>query len=286
MKRKTVAVLILIVSITSLAKAQESVFFFDTALQAEVEFALEIDHPPTTDDMLNLIFLDAKELDIFDLTGLEKATNLFLLDLATNLIQDLSPIAGLEELRWLYLEENLIEDISPLSAMTKLELLGLDNNEITDISPLEEKQSLTTLWLFNNYVTDISPIADSGSLIELDLGYNLISDISTIAAFENLEELALDGNTLNTPAYCSYLPQISINNPTMTNENFLYDPNPNPITNDCSTDVADLAGWTQNWLDINCTSSNDFCNGADLDHVNNVDIKDFAHFAKLWLNEI
>lgn len=215
MKRKAVFVLILIVSVTTLVKAQEPVFFFDPALQAAVEFELGFDDP-TPDDMLNLIYLDAYELDIFDLTGLEYATNLFLLDLGINLIQDISPIAGLTELRWLYLD------------------------------------------------------------------YNLINDISTIAEFEHFDVLDLKGNTLNTPAYCSYLPQIGVNNPTITE--FIYDPNPNPYTNGCSTDIADLAGWTQNWLDINCTPSNNFCNGADLDHDNNVDLKDFAQLAKLWLN--
>jgi len=146
---------------------------------------------------------------------------------------------------------------------------------------LASLSGLECLWLYDNEVEDISPLTQLINLIELDLGANRISDISILALCSHLELLCLDDNPLNTPAYCSYLPLIEIMNPLTTD--YVYDENPNPLTSDCSTNMAELAQWAGSWLDGPCDASNEWCSGGDLDHLGDVESGDFAQFGKLWL---
>ena len=278
-KRKAILSVILVISFSGWANAEDPVLFTDLCLKYAVENELGADPTPT--DMLDLIYLDASYSDILHLGGLEYAVNLIYLDANSNWIGDLSPIAGLVELKWLYLENNYISDVSALSGLTNLQLLSLDDNGISDISALAPLTSLQTLWLYNNQIDKIVVLALLTNLIELDLGANQISDISSIGLLTKLDLLDLDWNPLNTPAYCKYLPLIQLNNPL--NTELLYDPNPNPFTDDCSTDMTELAQWSLRWLDVACTESNNFCHGADLDHIRDVTLHDFAQFAELWL---
>ena len=62
-------------------------------------------------------------------------------------------------------------------------------------------------------------------------------------------------------------------------------PNPNLISNNCSTNLSELALYIQHWLDSGCNISNNWCGWADLDHFGKVDFSSFAVFAELWLAE-
>jgi len=303
MKRQAILIVILTISLSTRLKAEDPVFFTDSQLELAVESLLGQDPTPT--DMLDLTFLDANSCDIYHLGGLEHALNLTYLDVSYNSVFDLSPISGLVNLKWLYLEDNLISDISELSGLTDLEILYLYNNQVNDISALAALENLTELdlddnqvgdisalgvltgleylWLYNNQVDNITVLAPLFNLIGLDIGSNQISDISAIELCTHLDILYLDQNPLNTPAYCTYLPFIETNNPLTTM--FSYDPNPNPFTSDCSTDMTELEQWSSHWLDTGCSPSNDFCSHTDLDHINDVNLNDFALFTQLWLRE-
>ena len=87
-------------------------------------------------DMLRLTELDAWEIGIKNLTGIEFATNLRELHLSDNDISDVSPLARLTNLTHLSLEYNRISDISPLAGLTNLIRLDLDDNQISDFSPI------------------------------------------------------------------------------------------------------------------------------------------------------
>jgi hypothetical protein len=144
---------------------------------------------------------------------------------------------------------------------------------------------LTNLWyvlyLGGNEITDISALSGLVNLRYLHLEGNQISEISSLAGFTNLTRLRLTYNPLNTAAYCAYLPLIEANN---LGASISYDePNPNPMTEDCSTHFADLAVFVSHWLEIGCDVPNNWCGGADLDHIDDVNFKDFAEFAKYWL---
>ena len=269
----------MIMSVSGAAIAQLPVFFADTALEAAVEDQLGV-MDPTPIDMLNLIYLDASVHDIYYLAGLEYAINLRQLDLTSNWIFDVSPISRLANLEWLYLDDNAVDDISSFSGLPSLEVLSMSYNQVSDISVLASLPRLKYLGLYNNAVDSILPLAPLVNLIELDLGANQIRDISAIAPFTHLELLLLDSNPLNTPAYCTHLPLIAVNNPLIPD--FDYDPNPNPFTRDCSTNIAELAQWVSPWLDTGCHQSNNWCAHRDLDHDGNLNAGDFGVFAHLW----
>ena len=48
-------------------------------------------------------------------------------------------------------------------------------------------------------------------------------------------------------------------------------------------DLADFAMFALHWAEIGCDASNDWCGGADMNHANDVDVKDIRHFAEHWL---
>ena len=111
----------------------------------------------------------------------------------------------------------------------------------------------------------------------------MISDISTLSDMTQLYGLYMAGNPFDTDAYCTYVPMVTANNPNL--RTFEYDkPNPNPLTDDCSVDMTELSTFASYWLDTGCDESNNFCYGADLNHIDGVDLADLAEITKYWLN--
>jgi len=177
-------------------------------------------------------------------------------------IVDLFGLEYAENILWLNLSQNQINDISLLSANTKLTQLFLGDNQISNITALSKLFDLYWLRLENNN----------------------ISDISSLVAKPLLEYLYLGSNPLDTAAYCTYFRLIDdSSSPTAAID---YDPNPNPLTNDCSTSIDELSEFASHWLDVECNELNSFCGGADMNHLNDVDFDDFAQFAQYWLKNI
>ena len=85
----------------------------------------------TKSEMETLGRLNAQDVGISDLTGLEFATNLNSLYLWNNRITDLSPLAGLTNLNSLYLYNNRITDLSPLAGLTNLTFLSIKGNPLS-----------------------------------------------------------------------------------------------------------------------------------------------------------
>ena len=116
-----------------------------------------IEGPITDTDMALLIRINAFDLGITDLTGLEHAINLTNLGLGENLISDISPLAALTKLEKLDLYGNQISDISALSGLIELVELTLERNQISDISQLAGLTNLSFLDLTKNQISDITP---------------------------------------------------------------------------------------------------------------------------------
>ena len=173
----------------------------DPKLRAAVR--QEIGNTLTTHTMLNLTYLDAYDLGISDLTGLQHAQNLTELSLWGNSISDTSPLARLRRLTDLDLYDNNISDISPIAGLTKLTTLSLRGNSISDISPLAGLTKLTTLSLRDNSISDISPLARLTKLKRLDLRENPLNAaaINThIPAIQaNGTQVEFDNRTPTTP---------------------------------------------------------------------------------------
>ena len=173
-------------------------------------FSKFIGSPIHVFEIESLAWIDARNSNIINLTGLEFATNLKQLYLHdrevsgswvnSNAITDISPLAGLTNLTHLYLGDNAITDISPLAALTNLTDLVLYENTITDISPLTGLINLTDLYLRDNSITDVSPLEGLINLTDLYLRDNPIQDTSPLCTLQDQNpELELDIEILCGP---------------------------------------------------------------------------------------
>ena len=131
--------------------------------------------------------------DISPLSGLIKLTFLNLWD---NQLSDINPLAGLTNLTYLNLWSNQLNDISSLAGLTNLDTLYLNENQISNISPLSGLTNLTELWIQSNQISNLNPLSSLFSVTELFLNYNQISDLSPLSGLANLTYLSLDGNDI------------------------------------------------------------------------------------------
>ena len=186
--------------VTFNAVVEAAVNIPDPNLRAAVNTALgkPKGDPITPSEMATLTRLEARNVNISNLTGLEGATNLTTLNLSdeyveaggcwinSNSVSDLSPLSGLTKLTELWLQRNAISDISAVARLTNLKMLGLNGNLVSDISPVTELTNLTELYLSDNHISDISPVAGLTNLTSLDLDGNSITNISAIAGLTKL----------------------------------------------------------------------------------------------------
>ncbi len=137
----------------------------DAALRAVLEDRLGLVEgaPITAAALAALTKLEARDLGIVDLTGLEYATGLTLLDVGpgavtrdpwtnSNDVSDLSPLSGLTALTWLDLAGNSVEDVTPLSGLTRLAVLIVEVNKIQDMRSLSGLTKLRELYMGYNLV--------------------------------------------------------------------------------------------------------------------------------------
>jgi LPXTG-motif cell wall-anchored protein len=168
---------------------------------------------------------------IYDLTGLEYATNLIQLSI-NNLknLQNINPLRSLPSLTTLYAESTSITDISAIEDMPVLTFLSLSGSPIADFSPilhatkLEEFKydsyiyfdpnnhqmtveefnqlialnNLEVLTVPNNKITDISALRENTALTHLDLTNNSVGSLEPLTEMRNLESVYLDSNNLSS----------------------------------------------------------------------------------------
>lgn len=128
----------------------------------------------TTDDLLDLIQLDARDSGITDIRGLNYATNLEFLDLSNvaravgSVISDITPLKGLHRLRFLNLTNNQIFDLTPLGNLLLLENLLLPGNDIIDIGPLVTNARNGGLGAGDTVAVSPGPLGlgEDGSILE------------------------------------------------------------------------------------------------------------------------
>lgn len=90
----------------------------------------------TKNDLLRVTEIQAANLNIRVLDGLENCTNLTILNLKDNQIQSITPLLTLFNLTFLDLGFNRITNIEPLAGLFFLDQLYLDGNDIFDLSAL------------------------------------------------------------------------------------------------------------------------------------------------------
>ena len=105
--------------------------FADAGLENAVRAALAAPRGPLADSQLASIQrLEAAQLEITDLRGVERMPNIAVLMVAANRIQDVSPLTALVHLEILDLSNNRVQDIDGLAGLRQLRELNLDDNQV------------------------------------------------------------------------------------------------------------------------------------------------------------
>jgi len=190
----------------------------DWKLQQAIEDALGFGHAPTVSEMATLTVLDANDLGIVSVEGLEYVPNLESLDLSDNQISDLT-LFGLTDLSQLDVSRNPLVNVD-LTGLTSLGSLGIDNGNISSLV-LDGLTSLNSLSAYGNGIVSIGLYNDP-NLADVDLSGNDIVDVSSLTGLTGLVNLDLGGNLLNQEAYDTHLDNITLNNSGLTT--FAYDP--------------------------------------------------------------
>ncbi len=202
-------VLIVIIGLNRTTYAQE-ISIPDPNLESAVRNALELSQEIliTQQLMQQLTSLNAKSLEITDLTGLEHATNLRNVNLNNNQITDLTPLTELTKLRSLSLESNQISDITPLAGLTNLSALRLTDNQISNITALTELTRIEELLLGSNQISNLIPLRELTQLVELDLESNQIRYVSALRGLTELEVLLVGFNQISSVGPLKLLPNL------------------------------------------------------------------------------
>ena len=180
-------------SIASVPGCQRSssnlVCFPDPVLEVVVRNAIR---KPNGDiyrsDLLDLTTLNASQLGIVSIEGIQHCVGLTDLFLYDNQIVDITALSELRKLRVLGLSWNRIRCIGALSDLNKLTVLGLSGNQITDIGALSDLDILMQLYVHENEISDISALSGLDKLTKLDLSDNQIRDITPLLANQGIGE--------------------------------------------------------------------------------------------------
>lgn len=197
----------------------------DPCLQRAIRQRLGLanDAELTSADLGRVTSLEAKNVGIRTLSGIQACTNLKTLNLLSNEIEDLSPLAELTMLENLYMVDNKIRSVAPLARVTSLKSLDLMHNFIGSISSLSSLSQLETLkvdwqqnkairslsgvenmtklkWLgaSGNSITSLASVAGLTSLQTLNATHNQIADYTGVTGLPNLRTLLLTENSLNS----------------------------------------------------------------------------------------
>ncbi|MBI9016282.1 MAG: hypothetical protein JEZ07_03365 [Phycisphaerae bacterium] len=193
------------------------------------------------------------------------------------------PFIDYDMLKLTSLNGNNITDLTGLEYALNLTELDLPNGSIADLSPVANLNNLTWLNFENNNISDISVLEEMQSLQEVNLNSNNILDISCFVNATGLISLQLRHNSLNSAAFCVYIPVIKINNPRIYLSSGIAKTG---LDGDCNGDgvanMHDFATITSFWMDSNCG----LCNGADIDGDSQVDQSDLFVLASNWLEMV
>ncbi|SFU45553.1 Carbohydrate binding module 27 [Clostridium sp. DSM 8431] len=153
----------------------------------------------TKADMAKVKNLDAKNLGITSLEGLEYATNLRDLDVTGNSITDVTPITSLMSLKYLSLDNNSVTDamLNTLSSMTSLLSLSVTGTKVTNIDPVAKLVNLKYLYISNTDVSDLTPVKGLSELRYLYLCNTKVKDIAPVYSCQKLMILGISGNGMN-----------------------------------------------------------------------------------------
>ena len=151
----------------------------------------------TLSEIRALNSIDAENIGIRSLDGLEHASNLRSLNLRGNQITDIEPLRQHGYLQDLDLSHNPLLDIDALNDLAGLQVLKLESTLVNELGPIEKLGSLHTLLLSNAQATDLWPLSNLHQLSNLDLRSNYVNDLAPIQSLPALQDIQLAGNFLD-----------------------------------------------------------------------------------------
>ena len=143
----------------------------EPALQSAIARSLGVSEQKLSKSLVEnkLIRLQANDLGIRDLRGLEHAKNLESLVLRDNLISDLSPIHGLKKIKNIDLSGNRLTSLSSFSLLesSALRILNLSRNRLLGLSGIDRFPALAQLDVSNNALIDLEGVRNLKGLVNL-----------------------------------------------------------------------------------------------------------------------
>lgn len=182
-------------SVTQIADENIESQFKDENLKIAIKDQLKVSEITST-NILKLNTLMARNKDIKDLTGLEKAKNLTMLFLNDNEINNIEPLKDLTKLRQLYLNNNKVKNIESIANLTELTLLYLENNPIESFSSIENLTKLTHINLNNTGISDLEPLRNLVNAEQVYLNNNMIENVEPLRNLVNIQNLQLSENCI------------------------------------------------------------------------------------------
>ncbi|AHM57334.1 hypothetical protein EAL2_c20530 [Peptoclostridium acidaminophilum DSM 3953] len=188
--------------------------FADPGLEQAIRDALgQSEGAITKTDLESITALNAENLEISDLSGIEYLVNLEELKLNYNNIDDLNLVVdNLQNLERLELRGNNIENIfisffmqnsvvlaqerlgATLGKLPNLSYLDLSENNINNIEGIENFTNIETLNLSANKIDDIANLAGLSGMKSLNISGNQVEDITPLLEVKTLESVKLQDN--------------------------------------------------------------------------------------------
>lgn len=150
-----------------------------------------------------LVFLEAMNNKMINLTGIKKFTNIVELNLNGNEISCISDIENLKNLKRLSLNRNKISSLKGIEKLNKIIFLDIGHNDITDLSPIKNLNKLEILQCNNNKITKI-PFKNLSELKRLEIYDNSLKELDGIENLKKLNTIDCSGNDF-TSDYKKYL---------------------------------------------------------------------------------
>ena len=143
----------------------------EPSLQSAIARSLGVSEQKLSKSLVEnqLVRLQANDVGIRDLRGLEHAKNLESLVLRDNLIDDLSPIHDLRKIKNLDLSGNRLTSLSSFSLFqsTALRILNLSRNRLLGLSGIDRFPLLAQLDVSNNALIDLEGVQNLKGLVNL-----------------------------------------------------------------------------------------------------------------------
>jgi formylglycine-generating enzyme required for sulfatase activity len=169
----------------------------DPGLNAAVREALQKPAGPlTTEDLLSLTNLNARNRNVKSISGLEAARNLVSLELQVNRLTNFALPSQLTNLSTLDLSANPLTNFSLPSGLKSLTSLTIEGAGLTSLTLPATLTGLTNLDVEGNNIPSFNLPSNLTSLVTLDLGFNLFTNFSLPGGLTNLSSFYFAGNPL------------------------------------------------------------------------------------------